>query len=85
VDQRSAQLDADPQAVFAAVCRVGGGHGWYAADWLWKVRGAMDRLVGGPGLRRGRRDPERVRFGEALDFWRVIAVEPNRLRDCARR
>jgi uncharacterized protein YbjT (DUF2867 family) len=79
VDRRTVAVDADPQRVFAAICRVGGGHGWYAADWLWRARGAMDRAVGGPGLRRGRRDPHRVCFGEALDFWRVTAVEANRL------
>jgi uncharacterized protein YbjT (DUF2867 family) len=79
VDRRTVEVKADPERVFTAICRVGGGHGWYAADWLWRVRGAMDRVVGGPGLRRGRRDPEHVRFGEALDFWRVIGMEPNRL------
>jgi hypothetical protein len=64
--------------VFRAVCRLGGGHGWYVADWLWTIRGWMDTLVGGPGLRRGRRDPEIVSYGEALDFWRVVGIERNR-------
>jgi uncharacterized protein YbjT (DUF2867 family) len=68
----------DERAVYRAVCRVGGGHGWYAADWLWKIRGWMDVLVGGPGLRRGRRDPEQVGYGEALDFWRVVGIERDR-------
>lgn len=77
-DARSIVIDAPPWAVFRAVCRVGGGHGWYAADWLWVLRGWMDRLVGGPGLRRGRRDPEEVVYGEALDFWRVTGVEADR-------
>jgi uncharacterized protein YndB with AHSA1/START domain len=77
-DDRSIEIDAPPAAVFRAICRVGGGHGWYAADWLWRVRGALDRLVGGPGLRRGRRDPEKVSYGEALDFWRVTALERDR-------
>ena len=58
--------------------RIGGGHGWYAADGLWRLRGRIDRLVGGPGLRRGRRDPDEVGFGEALDFWRVTGLEKNR-------
>jgi uncharacterized protein YbjT (DUF2867 family) len=78
-DVRAIELDASPEAVFAAVCRIGGGNGWYAADFLWRLRGAIDRLVGGPGLRRGRRDPENVRFGDALDFWRVTSVEPSRV------
>lgn len=78
VDRRSASIGASPATVFRSVCRVGGGHGYYAADWLWRLRGAMDRLAGGPGLRRGRRDPENVAYGEALDFWRVTDVVPER-------
>ena len=74
-DTRRIEIDAPSSAAFRAVCRVGGGHGWYAADWLWKIRGWMDLLVGGPGLRRGRRNPERVEFGEALDFWRVVGID----------
>ncbi|MEQ8211838.1 MAG: SDR family oxidoreductase [Lacipirellulaceae bacterium] len=77
-DQRTIEINADPTAVFAAVCRIGGGHGWYAADILWRIRGWMDQIVGGPGLRRGRRNPERVEFGEALDFWRVVGIERDR-------
>ncbi|MEN0020033.1 MAG: SDR family oxidoreductase [Planctomycetota bacterium] len=75
VDRRTKKIAASPQAVFAAVCRVGGGHGWYAANILWKIRGWMDQFVGGPGLRRGRRHPETVTYGEALDFWRVTDVQ----------
>ncbi len=78
VDQRSAEVAVAPAVAFAAVSRIGGDQGYYAADWLWRVRGWMDLLVGGPGLRRGRRDPERLAFGDALDFWRVTAVEPGR-------
>ena len=59
-DRREVRVAAPPAAVFRAVCRIGGGHGWYAADGLWRLRGALDRLVGGPGLRRGRRDPDQV-------------------------
>ena len=77
-DVRTAEIAAPDWAVFRAVCRVGGGHGWYAADWLWRIRGWMDVAVGGPGLRRGRRDPELVGYGEALDFWRVTGYD----RDC---
>ncbi len=77
-DRRSIELEAPAAAVFRAVCRIGGGHGWYAADVLWRLRGLLDRLVGGPGLRRGRRDPDVVRYGDALDFWRVTRVETDR-------
>jgi len=80
VDRWSVEVRAPQRTVFDAVCRIGGGHGWYAADWLWRLRGWMDRCIGGPGLRRGRRDPERVAYGEALDFWRVTEIEsPRRL------
>ena len=78
VDRRSVAVDAPPATVFAALRRIGGGHGWYAADGLWRLRGLLDRLLGGPGLRRGRRDPERVAFGDALDFWRVAGVVEDR-------
>ena len=62
VDRKQIRIAADPEAVFDAVCRIGGGHGYYAADWLWRIRGWMDRLVGGPGLRRERRDPRTARL-----------------------
>ncbi|MCL4794252.1 MAG: DUF2867 domain-containing protein [Bryobacteraceae bacterium] len=77
-DERKLRIEAPDWAVYRAVCRVGGGHGWYAAGWLWKLRGWIDLLVGGPGLRRGRRDPETVGYGEALDFWRVVGLERDR-------
>ena len=64
-----------PERAFEAVCRIGGGHGYYAADWLWRLRGWMDRMVGGPGLRRGRRTLRSVGYGDALDFWRVTDVD----------
>ncbi|MHC5113771.1 MAG: SDR family oxidoreductase [Planctomycetota bacterium] len=78
VDRRTLDIAAPARAVHAAACRIGGGQGYYAASWLWRLRGALDRLVGGPGLRRGRRDPERVAYGEALDFWRVTGLDPER-------
>ena len=77
-DRREVEVSAPPAEVFRALCRIGGGHGWYGGRWLWRVRGWMDRLVGGPGLRRGRRDPETLSYGEALDFWRVVRVEEDR-------
>ena len=77
-DARTIGIDASADDVSRAVCRIGGGHGWYAGDILWRIRGWMDTLAGGPGLRRGRRHPDRVEFGETLDFWRVIGVEHGR-------
>ncbi len=78
VDRRETRVQATADEVYQAVCRVGGSHGWYAVDWLWQVRGWLDQLIGGPGLRRGRRDAEHVSYGEAIDFWRVTAVDPGR-------
>jgi hypothetical protein len=77
-DRQSTEVACSSGRVFDAVCRIGGRNGWYAADWLWRLRGWMDHLVGGPGLRRGRRDPEKVSYGEALDFWRVTGLEQGR-------
>jgi hypothetical protein len=79
IERRQQVVDASPEEVFAVFSRLGGENGWLYADWLWWLRGVGDRLVGGPGFRRGRRDPEVVRVGDALDFWRVEAVEPGRL------
>jgi hypothetical protein len=76
-DDREVAIAAPASAVFRAVCRIGGQRGWYA-DWLWKIRGGVDRLVGGPGLRRGRRHPDTLRYGDALDFWRVVGVDQDR-------
>jgi uncharacterized protein YbjT (DUF2867 family) len=77
-DARQVTIEAPATAVFRAVCRLGGGRGWHAHDWLWRIRGAMDILAGGPGLRRGRRNPDTLAYGEALDFWRVVGIEPDR-------
>lgn len=70
-DRRSLEIAAPPAAVFAAVCRVGGSYGWYGWGPLWRLRGLIDRLAGGPGLSRGRRHRDRVEYGDVLDFWRV--------------
>jgi uncharacterized protein YbjT (DUF2867 family) len=77
-DERSMVVAAAPGDVFSAVCRVGGKQGWYSAGWLWRLRGFMDRLAGGPGLGRGRRRPDRVEYGDVLDFWRVTGLEAGR-------
>lgn len=79
VDSRTADSDAAPAAAFAAIQRIGGETGWYFGDWLWQARGFLDLLVGGVGVRRGRRDPINIRLGDALDFWRVDSYEPGRL------
>ncbi|HUW77685.1 MAG TPA: SDR family oxidoreductase [Candidatus Nanopelagicaceae bacterium] len=63
--------------IWASIERIGGENGWYGSDWAWELRGFIDRLIGGVGLRRGRRDPEHLRIGDSLDFWRVEALEEN--------
>ncbi len=78
VDSRRCAVDATPARAFTAVRRIGGDTGWYAFDWLWKLRGFIDLLVGGVGVRRGRPDPDHVRVGDTLDWWRVEAYEPDR-------
>ncbi len=76
VDRREVITPATSEAVWAAVSSLGGKRGYYATDWLWRLRGIMDRLIGGPGLRRGRRSSDELRLGDALDFWRVTAIDP---------
>ncbi len=79
-DARRLLIDAEPEQVWPAIVRIGGKTGWYYANWLWELRGFLDRLVGGVGLARGRRSGQELFPGDALDFWRVAAVEkPNRL------
>jgi uncharacterized protein YbjT (DUF2867 family) len=65
--------------VFATVERIGGATGWYYGDWLWRLRGLLDRLLGGVGMRRGRRDPVAIALGDPIDFWRVEEFVPGRL------
>lgn len=79
IERRQALVQATPAETFAVVRTIGGRRGYRAWDWAWELRGAADRLVGGVGLRRGRRHPSEVRVGDALDFWRVEAVQPDRL------
>jgi uncharacterized protein YbjT (DUF2867 family) len=76
VDSRTIEVDVPAEQAFAPIRRIGGQTGWYYGDWLWSVRGFLDLLVGGIGVRRGRRDPQRLRVGDALDFWRVELYEP---------
>jgi uncharacterized protein YbjT (DUF2867 family) len=76
-DARSLDVDVPARLAFAPIRRIGGERGWYA-DALWHLRAWVDLLAGGVGMRRGRRDPETVAVGDAIDFWRVIAYEPDR-------
>lgn len=78
-ETRSRLVTAPAAAVFRAFSGIGGDRGWPGWEWAWIVRGAIDRMVGGPGLRRGRRHPDEILPGEALDFWRVEVAEPPRL------
>lgn len=79
VDSRMVTVTTSPERAFAPIRRIGGERGWYFADWLWRLRGFLDLMVGGVGVRRGRRDPDRLRIGDAVDFWRVEALETDRL------
>ena len=78
-DRREKITDVPAEDVWRQVERIGGDNGWFGSDFLWWARGVLDRfLVGGVGLRRGRRDPDFLRVGESLDFWRVEELEPGR-------
>ncbi|MCP3974288.1 MAG: SDR family oxidoreductase [bacterium] len=77
-DQRVANSTARPEDLFWAVTRIGGDVGYYAMNWAWRIRGWIDQVLGGVGLRRGRRHPEDLRPGESLDFFRVAEIEPHR-------
>ena len=79
IERRTLQVDLPPEVLFRSFTGLGGERGWLSMDWAWKFRGLLDKLVGGPGFRQGRRDPDHLRAGDALDFWRVEAVEAGRL------
>lgn len=79
LEKRQLTVAAPAHAVYSAFLGIGGNRGWLYMNWAWRLRGIVDRLFGGVGLRRGRRDSDKVRVGEALDFWRVEAVEPDKL------
>lgn len=79
VDSRAAWVDCTPEIAFGPISRIGGNAGWYYGNRLWRLRGLLDIAVGGPGLRRGRRDPRALVVGDTLDFWRVEEVEPDHL------
>ena len=79
VDSRSVHVPFPPAIAFRPIERLGGKTGWYYGNWLWRIRGLLDLLFGGAGMRRGRRDPDRLLAGDTLDFWRVEAIQRNHL------
>jgi uncharacterized protein YbjT (DUF2867 family) len=79
MENRQLVVAAPPRAIFQTFTGLGGSRGWLYLNWAWQLRGVIDLVFGGVGLRRGRRDPQEVRVGDAVDFWRVEAVEPDRL------
>ena len=78
LERRQLTIDAPAEAIYQVFTGLGGDRGWLILDWVWQLRGWLDRLAGGVGFRRGRRDPDEVRVGDAVDFWRVEAVEEGR-------
>lgn len=79
LERHHRHVKAPPDVVFRTCCALGGESGWPAGNWLWQLRGLMDRAVGGAGMRRGRRHPRELRMGDPVDFWRVEALEPDHL------
>jgi hypothetical protein len=78
INRQIQAVAASPESTYAVFSSLGGENGWLFADWLWRIRGLIDKLVGGVGLRRGRRHPTNLAVGDALDFWRVAENESNR-------
>ncbi len=77
-DTRIKITDASITSLWSSIEKIGGDNGWYGSDLLWYLRGVLDRMIGGVGLRRGRRDPLHLRVGDSLDFWRVESLEPEK-------
>ena len=77
-DTRVKITDASIASLWSSIEKIGGDNGWYGSDLLWYLRGVLDRMIGGVGLRRGRRDPLHLRVGDSLDFWRVESLEPEK-------
>jgi uncharacterized protein YbjT (DUF2867 family) len=77
IDSRVIEIPVDSATAFAPIRRLGGKSGWYFGNWLWQVRGFLDLVVGGVGMRRGRPDPEWLKPGDTLDCWRVEEIEPD--------
>jgi len=79
LEQRQCVVAASSADIYTIFIGLGGQRGWLYMNWAWEIRGLMDRMIGGVGLRRGRRHTDELRVGDALDFWRVEAVEPEHL------
>jgi hypothetical protein len=79
VSSASVRVARGPDEAFLPIQRIGGSTGWYGTNWFWRLRGCLDHLRGGVGLRRGRRDPLELRVGDPVDFWRVERLESGRL------
>lgn len=80
-DEKAVEIEREEiSRVWANICAIGGERGWYYGNWLWKIRGFLDKLVGGIGLRRGRTHRQHIHAGDALDFWRVMVVDEDNLR-----
>ena len=79
IERRRRPVSAPPDDVYKIIAGIGGRRGWFFANWAWSMRGMVDRLLGGAGLRRGRRHPDDLRVGDAVDFWRVESIEEGRL------
>jgi len=78
VERRTRRANAPAKVLYRVVCGVGGERGWYSPSWLWELRGFLDRLIGGPGMGRKRRDPDLLEIGDTIGFWRVTHLaEPN--------
>jgi uncharacterized protein YbjT (DUF2867 family) len=79
IDEQIIDIDANSaEKVFQSFCSIGGENGWFRYDWLWEIRGLLDKLFGGAGLNRGRRSKTVLRKGDSLDFWKVVDVVPNK-------
>jgi len=78
LEHRQTVVPTSPEAVYQIFTGLGGKRGWFNLNWVWEIRGFLDRMVGGVGFRRGRRDPDELQVGDALDFWRVESLEPGR-------
>ncbi len=79
IERRQRIVPASREFTYQTFAELGGKKGWLYMDWAWQIRGIVDRLIGGVGMRRGRRDPQTLRVGDSLDFWRVEKVEPGRI------